>query len=399
MYSIAPDPHSLSHFASGSGDGVVKVWDLSSREEVWQARAHENIVRGTCWTLAADGGGGDGSDGAEGSNSGRKPLLLTCGADRTVKLFDPYGTAPGSAPVATWLGGAPFTSVSHHRSLPSFAAAGGSAVHIYATNRPSSQPAQTLAWPTSVDTVTAVAFNQTETSLLASCASDRAIVLYDVRTDTPVHRTVLSLASNALAWNPLEPFNLAVANEDHAAYIFDVRKMRSALNVLRDHVAAVTDVRFSPTGQDLVTAGYDRTLRLWDPRRGRSRDVYHTRRMQRVFAAAFSPDAAYVLSGSDDGNVRLWRARASERRGVKTAAERQHLEYAAALRERYAHMPEVRRIARHRHVPQPVKKAGEVNRAQREGIKRREENERRHSRKGKVPRVPERRAMVLANEE
>lgn len=53
VYTIAKDPESLERFASGSGDGVIKVWDLPSREEVWQTKAHENIVRGNllCWTL------------------------------------------------------------------------------------------------------------------------------------------------------------------------------------------------------------------------------------------------------------------------------------------------------------------------------------------------------------
>ena len=78
-------------------------------------------------------------------------------------------------------------------------------------------------------------------------------------------------------------FNLAVANEDHNIYIFDVRKMTRALNVLRDHVAAVMDVSFSPTGEELVSASYDRTIRLWERKGGHSRDIYHTKRMQRVF--------------------------------------------------------------------------------------------------------------------
>jgi hypothetical protein len=38
----------------------------------------------------------------------------------------------------------------------------------------------------------------------------------------------------------------------YAVYIFDMRKMNRALNVLKDHVAAVMDVEFSPTGEELV---------------------------------------------------------------------------------------------------------------------------------------------------
>ena len=43
---MAKDPTSLKRFASGSGDGIVKVWDLTSREETWNTGAHENIVKG-----------------------------------------------------------------------------------------------------------------------------------------------------------------------------------------------------------------------------------------------------------------------------------------------------------------------------------------------------------------
>lgn len=198
----------------------------------------------------------------------------------------------------------------------------------------------------------------------------------------------------------MEPFNFAVANEDHNIYMFDSRNLSRALNVLKDHVSAVMDVDFSPTGQELVSASYDRTLRLWTPQKsGHSRDIYHTKRMQRIFSCTFSGDSGYVLSGSDDGNVRLWRANASDRNGVKSASERQKLQYDAALKERWKHMPEIRRISRHRHVPKVVKKAGEIKQDELKSIKRREENERKHSRKGQKKRRSEREKMVLATEQ
>ena len=58
-------------------------------------------------------------------------------------------------------------------------------------------------------------------------------------------------------------------------------------------------------------------------------------------------------------------------------------------------MPEIRRIARHRHVPKPIKKAGEIKAEELASIKRRRENERKHSKKGSVPRRSEREKMVL----
>jgi DDB1- and CUL4-associated factor 13 len=73
--------------------------------------------------------------------------------------------------------------------------------------------------------------------------------------------------------------------------------------------------------------------------------------MQRVFSAKFTPDNQYVLSSSDDGNIRLWRVNASDWSGIKSARQRQKLEYDQALVKRYAHLPEIRRIKRHRHLP------------------------------------------------
>ena len=216
----------------------------------------------------------------------------------------------------------------------------------------------------------------------------------------------------------MEAFNFACANEDHNIYVFDSRYMKRALNVrpltddreiamltcwqvLKDHVSAVMDVDFSPTGEGLVSASYDRTVRLWSRASGHSKDIYHTKRMQRVFSVKYTPDNNYVLSGSDDGNVRLWRAEASLRQGVTSAKQRQSLEYQQSLKQRYAHMPEIRRIARHRHVPKPVKKAGDIKREELTSLKRRQENRRKHERKtaGKEPRKSEREKMVLGVEE
>ncbi|KAI5291579.1 rRNA-processing protein sof1 [Ascosphaera aggregata] len=375
VYSFAKDPISLERFASGSGDGVIKIWDLSTRDEIWNMQAHDNIVKGMCWT------------------HDRK--LLSCATDKTIKLHDPYNTASGSAPIGTYFGKFAFTSLSHHEKLPTFAAS-SSEISIYDLSRPTSTPTQTMQWPTSVDTITSIAFNRTETSVLGSVSLDRSVILYDLRMNMPVSKAILTLASNSLAWNPMEAFNFAVASEDHNIYIFDMRKMDRALNVLKDHVAAVMDVEFSPTGEELVSAGYDRTIRLWDRDKGHSRDIYHTRRMQRVFAANFTSDNNYVLSGSDDGNIRLWRTNASSRAGVKSAQQRQALQYADTLKKRYAHMPEIKRISRHRHVPKAVKKAGEIKNEEIKAIKRRDENRRKNSKKGTVTKRAEREKMVLA---
>lgn len=75
------------------------------------------------------------------------------------------------------------------------------------------EPLQTLKW--GVDTMHAVAFNKVEQSLLATCASDRSIIFYDIREANPLRKVVMNMRPNKLCWNPMEAFNFTVANEDY----------------------------------------------------------------------------------------------------------------------------------------------------------------------------------------
>jgi len=109
-------------------------------------------------------------------------------------------------------------------------------------------------------------------------------------------------------------------------------------------------------------------------------------------------DAKYIISGSDDGNVRLWRANASDRSTIRTARERQKLEYNEHLKEQFKHMPEIRRIARRRHVPKAIKKEGERIRTEVAAIKRKEDNLRKHSKPGSVPYAVERTKHIVAQQ-
>lgn len=361
---------------------MIKTWDLPTRGESFTVKAHESMVRGLCWT--------------------DESKLLSCGTDCLINLFDPCETSSNfTKSLAMYRGKHGFTGLSHHRNTPTFVASTSTGVDVFDRGKSALIPIQHFQWPTSVDTVNDVAFNPVETSIVGSSASDRSIVLYDLRTASPIHRLTLKMNTNKISWNPMEAMNFAAANEDHRIYLFDARNLSRALNVCKDHVAAVMSVCFSPTGQELVSGSYDRTVRVWSRASGHSRDVYHTKRQQRVWSVVWSSDNGYLLSGSDDGNVRLWRANASQRRGPVSARQRQTLEYQETLTKRYEHMPEIRRIAKHRHLPSTVKKAGEIKREEESAIKRRNENRRKHEKKSVAnhSRPSERQRNVVAVEE
>jgi len=197
----------------------------------------------------------------------------------------------------------------------------------------------------------------------------------------------------------MEPFVFAAANEDYNTYLFDMRRLKTPLNVFRDHVSAVIDVDFSPTGKEIVTGSYDKTIRIFEVDKGHSREVYHTKRMQRITSVVWTLDNKYILSGSDEMNIRLWKARAWEKLGTLKTRERNALQYNESLKEKYAHFPQVRRISRHRQVPRHVYQAKKELQTIRDSKKRKEDNRRQHTKPGTVPHVSEREKSIVKEQE
>ncbi len=77
---------------------------------------------------------------------------------------------------------------------------------------------------------------------------------------------------------------------------------------LRAHDHHLSSVDVSDDGRIAVTAGSDRTARLWDLESGACIRVLDGHSHHTVESVRLSSDGRYVLSGCQDGTVRLWRA-------------------------------------------------------------------------------------------
>ncbi|KAI3925878.1 hypothetical protein MKX01_014518, partial [Papaver californicum] len=293
-------------------------------------------------------------------------------------------------PLAVYVWKNAFWAVNHQWGGDQFATAGAQ-VDIWDHNR--SEPIRSFEW--GKDTVISLRFNPGEPNILATSSSDRSITLYDLRLSTPVRKLIMKTKTNALCWNPMEPMNFTAANEDCNCYSYDARKLEESKNVHKDHVSAVMDIDYSPTGREFVTGSYDRTIRIFPYNGGHSREIYHTKRMQRVFCVKFTCDATYVVSGSDDTNLRLWKAKASEQLGVIVPRERKKHEYNEALKRRYKNLPEIKRIDRHRHLPKAIYIAVNLRCTITNAAKKKDDRRRAQSAPGSMPIQSQRRKRII----
>jgi WD40 repeat protein len=74
--------------------------------------------------------------------------------------------------------------------------------------------------------------------------------------------------------------------------------------VQNGHGNAVNEICFSKDGRQVVSAGSDQTIRVWDGAAGALQRTISVGSV--VYAVALSPDGRRILSGSFDGRVCLW---------------------------------------------------------------------------------------------
>ncbi|MGC4005875.1 MAG: hypothetical protein QM811_23245 [Pirellulales bacterium] len=110
----------------------------------------------------------------------------------------------------------------------------------------------------------------------------------------------------ALAWSP-DGSRLAVGGDDpdgENLRIYDIATKEKHA-VLTGHAKAVTSVRFSKSGRDLLTASLDKTARVWNVA-----EAKETRKLTGhtgwVWSAEWSPDESRIVTAGQDGKCIVW---------------------------------------------------------------------------------------------
>jgi WD40 repeat protein len=320
-------------FATGSGDGSVRVHDAASGRELLRIE-HEQPI--TCLAFSRDGKqllSGDGHPFLPGNpgvirvhdpDTGKKLLeirghaagvlaldwapdakrIVSGGVDRTIKVHDAQT-------------GKELLSLKGHRgeiSALQFSpdgkriAGGGQDNVVRVWDAGTGQAL--FSMEEHRDRVYGVAFSP-DGKRLASASHDQTVRLWDAQTGKP----------QLLLTGPVDGFRnvtfrpdgrqLAAGAWDNTVRVWDVRTGRE-LHSLRGHALPITAIGYLPGANRLLSASGDcfRTTRqgevkAWDAEKGQDGLVLRGHQ-ERVTSAAFSPDGKRIASGSCDNTIRIW---------------------------------------------------------------------------------------------
>ena len=295
------------HFATGTADGRVTLWQSESNQPLQTLAGHAGRV----WTLAFSPDGG---------------YLASGGDDHSVRLWSlPTGEWECLDSHQDWVFTVAFSADGQ------WLASGGSdgVVRLWslsAGHRPSPAPLELRGHH---QAVRAVSFNPNQTpnqhpnqAILASAGDDHTVRLWDV----PTGRLLRQLHGHhqridALAFSP-DGKQLASGSCDRTLRLWDI-VTGHCLGTLKGHGNWILAVAFDPSGERLASCGSDHAIKLWQLKDGSHQTL--NGHVNRVCALAFSPDGQTLISGGNDHAVKFWQVASGQcYRTLKGHASRVH---------------------------------------------------------------------------
>jgi WD40 repeat protein len=93
------------------------------------------------------------------------------------------------------------------------------------------------------------------------------------------------------------------------------------LSVLTGHEGTIRAVKWSPRGDQIATASYDKTARILDGASGTEITVAaaHSHRME---CLSWAPDGKHIVVGAQDRTARIWRTTIEIQKLVKLAQDK-----------------------------------------------------------------------------
>lgn len=256
VYSVAFSPDGKT-LASGGMDNTIRLWDVSSGQELRTLTGHTDSVYSV--SFSPDG------------------TILASGGRNTTKLWDVVSgkelrTFKGLGDSVAFSSDGTTLASGGHNTIKLWDVASGRELESFGGQALTRQEIEQGAKPQEI-----------LEKLKSRIRSSEFGVVYSIAF-SPDGKTLASGSGNGL-----KLWNVASGQE---------------LRTLTGHSDLVKSVAFSPDGNTVASGSLDKTIRLWDVVSGRELATL-ARHNNGVFSVAFSPDGKLMASGSVDG-IKLW---------------------------------------------------------------------------------------------
>eukprot|EP00913_Durusdinium_trenchii_P029685 g27823.t1 len=274
--------------ATTSVDGGVKIWDANTGEQIQSLGGHQSGVRHACFS----------SDGC---------TLLTAARDCTAKIWN---TLTGE-PVEIFKGhtNAVYTAVfSEDGYLVLTASYDGTARLWYVLT---GECIKTFSGHN--DGVVSAIFAHDGLSILTASV-DRSAKIWDLQTaecvqtlTRPRGEVIVSVFST-----PVQNWALSTLQEG-TAKLWNI-KTQQCVHTLKGHHTYITSATLSPDANWLLTASWDRSVKLWSLTQKKNRKCAKTFQGHGngVVSAEFSSDMSHIVTAASDGATKIWNVQSGE---------------------------------------------------------------------------------------
>eukprot|EP00210_Caulerpa_lentillifera_P000986 g950.t1 len=314
--SFSPDGKRL---ATGSGDTTIRLWDLNSQTPSHTLKGHRNWVLVVSWSP-------DGLYIATGDMDGQ---ILLWNPDRP----NPLGGCRGHKKWITSIAWRPA-----HLSLPSIQFCSGSkdcTIRIWNATTKRCE----LALSNQQKMITCVRWGGND--LIYSSSRDTTISVWNSKTGSLITKlqghshwvNTLALSSDHTlrtgafdrnGYAPRfsseaqkaamdrykestngKPERLVSGSDDHTMILWNPSEKSPLVARLTGHMQLINQVQFSPDGRWIISASFDKSIKVWDGVKG---TFYASLfgHVGPVFQVSWSPDSRFFVSGSKDSTLKVW---------------------------------------------------------------------------------------------
>ncbi|MBI4780340.1 MAG: protein kinase [Oscillatoriophycideae cyanobacterium NC_groundwater_1537_Pr4_S-0.65um_50_18] len=265
-------------FASSSLDDKIKIWNLTTGDELLTLSGHTRGVN----TIAI-------------SPNGR--FLVSGSDDYTVKIWN-------------FLNGALLkTLTGHSRDVTAVAispdgrilVSGGEDRTVRLWDLNTGMLLKVLSSASGM--IKSIALSP-DGNYLASGGLDNKVNLWSLKTGEPLQTFVGHMSHlHSIAFSPRGQV-LATASKDKSIRLWNLQT-GDLLRTLTDHTRDVNTIAITADGRTLISGSSDTTIKLWDLTSGRVIDTWKEH-LDTVNAIALSPDGKLLISGSSDKTIKIW---------------------------------------------------------------------------------------------